>query len=285
MISSRRFSLAGVAVLLAGCGATHVATPEKITPRDQLVSVGKPLVPRSVEVMGIPGTLELSVKDPARPTLPPVLVTLGRAVQREPRDVCFGSYVANQSPADGDVGCQVRGSEPLVLTLGYGFIPNSRPLARLTTMWGQVRRGVNVVQLVGPGAVRRSVPLSTHRMFLVAFSPFARGAVQLRLKLADGTWFTHAFTLPLTHGEAGSWPRTRRRGAVFNYGIGENIVQKSYRQLIAQLGPPLKTFPKPRGVRCIYYDIVGYETGWTFCFKGRQMVGAAGNQAAPAGAQ
>jgi hypothetical protein len=33
-------------------------------------------------------------------------------------------------------------------------------------------------------------------------------------------------------------------------------------------------------VRCIYYDIVGYEHGWTFCFHGQAIVRAAGNQPA-----
>ncbi len=46
---------------------------------------------------------------------------------REPRDVCLGTFTGNQRPPDGDVGCQVRGSEPLVLTLEYDFIPGSSP--------------------------------------------------------------------------------------------------------------------------------------------------------------
>ena len=52
-----------------------------------------------------------------------------------------------------------------------------------------------------------------------------------------------------------------------------------------QFGPPLRSYVGPNGVHCIYYDIVGYDRGWTFCFKGQAMTSAAGNQAAPAGAR
>jgi hypothetical protein len=123
-----------------------------------------------------------------------------------------------------------------------------------------------------------------HRLFLAAFSSSATGVYTLCAYLADGSTFSHAFTLPLGHREAGPWPGLRRRGALFNEGIGENIVTRSYNQIIRRFGPPLEAFTKPGGVHCIYYDVIGYETGWTFCFHGQGMVGAAGNQRAPAGA-
>jgi hypothetical protein len=224
------------------------------------------------------------VEDPARPAAPPFVVTLGRAVAREPRDVCFGTYVTNESPEEGDVGCQVRGSEPLLLAFGDADIPHSSPLARFTTAWGQAAPDVDRVELIGPGATRTQLRLSTHRMFLVAFAPLARGAFRLVLDRAHRPPFTHSFTLPLGPGGVGAWPQVRRRGAVFNYGIGENIVSESYRQIIKQFGPPLRTFTRPHGIRCIYYDVVGYENGWGFCFRGQSMVGADGNQPPPAGA-
>jgi hypothetical protein len=276
-------ALAGGVLILAGRGAGRtVAGFAGSKPRIKAFAVGAPVSARPVEVMGTPGTAEVRVEDPARPASPPLFVTLGHAVAREPRDVCFGTYVANESPEDGDLFCQIRGSEPLVLTLGYGFIPYSEPVLRFTTVWGQVNSDVDRVELIGPGATLR-LPLSADRMFMAAFSPSARGAVRLVAQLADGSSFTHAFTLPLTPGEAGVWPRLRRRGAVFNAGIGENIVTKSYRQIIREFGPPLSTFSRSRGVRCLYYDVVGYEHGWTFCFHRQTMVGAAGNQAPPPG--
>jgi len=282
-MSACRAALAVVLLIAAGCAssATRSAHAPTRAPAEAL-AVGKPLAPLPTEVMGIPGTRELVVHDPARPSAPPVFVTLGRKVPREPRDVCFGSYVANESPEDGDVICQVRGSEPLILTLSDAFIPHSVPVLTFMTIWGQASADVIGVQLLGPGGARTPLPLSVHRMFLVAFSPAAPGTYRLSARLTDGTAFTHVFELPLTRGELGGWPRITRRGAVFSDApIGENIVSKSYAEIINELGPPLETITRPDGVRCIYYDIVGYENGWLFCFRGEQMVGAAGNQAPP----
>jgi hypothetical protein len=31
----------------------------------------------------------------------------------------------------------------------------------------------------------------------------------------------------------------------------------------------------------VYYDVIGYATGWVLCFRGQRMVSAAGNQTAP----
>jgi hypothetical protein len=221
------------------------------------------------------------VKDPARPALPSLLLALVRGVPRDPRDICFGTYTANQAPSDGDVSCQVVGKTPLALALGESFIPTSVPLARFVAVYGQANRDVARLELVGPGSRRRSLPLSAHRLFLAAFSPSARGTVHLRAQLADGTAFSHTFSLPVTRTESGTWPRTRRHGAVFDYEVGENITTESYRTIRRRFGSPLRTLRKPGHVRCAYYDIVGYTTGWLFCFRGERMLGASGNQPAP----
>jgi hypothetical protein len=120
-------------------------------------------------------------------------------------------------------------------------------------------------------------------MFLAAFSRTARGEWRLSVRLARGSPLQYSFRLPPNSRELGAWPRVRRRGAVFNYGIGENMVSQSLDQIVRQFGPPLRTYLRPHGVRCIYYDVVGYDSGWTFCFKGQDMTGAVGNQAPPAG--
>jgi hypothetical protein len=52
-------------------------------------------------------------------------------------------------------------------------------------------------------------------------------------------------------------------------------------QIIRQFGPPLRSFAKRNHTHCLYYDIVGYQHGWTFCFRGQAM--AAGDQPAPPG--
>ena len=231
--------------------------------------------------MGGPATVELRVDDPARPDLPPVFVTLGRPVPREPRIVCLGTYAGNQTPADGDVGCQVRGREPLVLTLQYDFVPGKLSDFAVRHRLRPGKRTGHAPAADRSRATAIAAALGT-RLFLATFSSSATGVFTLRAYLADGSTFTHPFTLPLSRREAGSWPGFRRRGALFNEGIGENIVNESYDQIIRRFGPPLTTSTNPGGVRCIYYDVIGYETGWTFCFHGQGMVGAAGNQRPPA---
>jgi hypothetical protein len=246
-----------------------------------MVAVGEPLRTRPIEVAGRQSIVELGVKDPARPALASLFVALVHAVRGEPGDICFGTYTGNQAPMDGDVACQVIGNAPLALALGENFIPGSVPVPRFSTVYGQADRDVVRLELVGPGARRVSLPLSEHRLFLAAFVPSLRGTIQLRAKLADGTTFSHKFTLPLSRYEFGPWPRTRRRGAVFDYEVGENITSESYRTVRRRFGPPLKTFTKPGDVRCTYYDVVGYPTGWALCFRGEKMVSAAGNQTPP----
>lgn len=178
------------------------------------------LAPQPVDVTGGSGTAELRVQDPGRPGGPGLIVTLVRAVPREPRDVCFGTYTTNENPEDGDVGCQVRGREPLVLTLASQWIPRSSPTHRFTAVYGQAKPGIRQVELMG---------------------------------------------------------------AVFDYEVGENIITKTYRQIIRRFGPPLRGFTKRQPTRCAYYDMVGYQDGWTFCFQGQRIIGAAGNQPAPPG--
>lgn len=236
---------------------------------------------RPIEVAGRQSTVELSVKDPVRPELSSLLVALVGRDARQPRDICFGVYAGNQRPMDGDVGCQVVGVAPLVLVLRDAFVPQSVPIQRFITIYGQAGRRVDRVELIGPGTRRVSLPLSAHRLFLAAFAPSARGDVQLRAQLADGATFTHTFRLPLNRQESGPWPRLRRRGAVFDSEVGENITIQSYRTVRRRFGPPLRTFTRPVDVRCAYYDVVGYPTGWVFCFKGQKMVSAAGNQTPP----
>jgi hypothetical protein len=76
-------------------------------------------------------------------------------------------------------------------------------------------------------------------------------------------------------------PAARPRGAVFDFEIGENITNESYRTVRRRFGPPVKTFAGPGNVHCVYYDVVGEATGWVFCFRGQKMVSADGNQTAP----
>jgi hypothetical protein len=39
----------------------------------------------------------------------------------------------------------------------------------------------------------------------------------------------------------------------------------------------------PREPRDVCFGPVGYQTGWSFSFKGQRIIGAAGNEPAPPG--
>jgi hypothetical protein len=247
------------------------------------MAVGEPVHGPVADVLGSAGTLELSAADPTRSSSPLLFAALIRAIAREPRDVCFGVYTGNEHPADGDVGCQVRAADPLVSSVGVAAIPGRVQASLATYVLGQAPSDVRRVELFGPGGAR-TLPLSTHRMFLARFALAARGPVRLVATFASGHRFTRSFNLPLSRGRASDRnPRYRRPGAVFNGEVGENIVGQSFRGIVTRFGAPLKTFSGRGGARCAYYDVVGYPTGWVFCFKHGVMIGAAGNQPPPAG--
>src|SRR5690242_19241515 len=88
-----------VAFVLLSCGSsttTRVSRGHAVA-SDGVVAVGEPLRARPTEVTGRPGTVELGVKDPARPALPSLLLALVHGARREPHDLCFGTYTGNQA--------------------------------------------------------------------------------------------------------------------------------------------------------------------------------------------
>ncbi len=278
---SLRYGLVVAVVLLAGCGGktTPTASGTGGGANAHLVAVGEPVPARAIEV-GSTGTLELRAPDPGRASGPPLRVTLIRPIPREPRDACFGVYAGNESPEDGDVGCQVRGPDPLVSNLGEAAVPGGASPA--TYVLGQVPSKVMRVDLIGLGGTR-ALPLTSSGVFLARFSSSARGPVRLVADLADGHTFVRAFVLPLSRAQLEHPHPHRRPGAVFNDEVGESIVGQSYRRIVSRFGPPLKTLNATSGERCTYYDVVGYDNGWRFCFRHGVMDSALGNQAAPAG--
>jgi hypothetical protein len=242
-----------------------------------------PVHSHAVVVSGPAGTLELRAADPARALGPSLFATLIRAVPREPRDVCFGVYAANESPVDGDVACQVRGHDPLLSIMGATAIPGHIRGSFATYLLGQAPTDVTRVTLIGPDGAQ-ALPLSSHRLFLARFASAARGQVRVVATLADGHELTRIFSLPASVSQANDRrSRYRRPGAVFNDEVGANILRQSYRQIVRRFGLPLKTSTRPSGERCAYYDVVGYPTGWLFCFKRGAMASAGGNQAPPPG--
>jgi hypothetical protein len=272
--------------VIGGCGGSTPRAATKVGVSrggGQLVAVGKPVPGRVVMVLGSAGTIELSAADPGRSRSSSLFATLIRAVKREPGDVCFGVYASNESPEDGDVGCQVRGHDPLVSRVGEVPIPGRVRAVLTTYLLGQAPSDVTRVQLIGPSGTQ-ALPLSTHRMFLARFASATRGTVRLVAEFSDGRRFARAFNLPISGLHAdGRSRRYRRPGAVFNGEVGENIVSQSYRQLVNRFGNPLRTFAGRSAELCAYYDVVGYSTGWVFCFKHGAIVSAAGSQTPPAG--
>jgi hypothetical protein len=207
-----------------------------------------------------------------------VFATLLRPVAREPDDVCFGVYAASGA-GDGDVQCSVRGHDRLADVIG-----ESPGAGSLTYLVGQAPPGVVRLQLLLGLNGSRELRLSAAHMFLATFAQAARGRVELRATLSDGRTLASAFTLPLSSAQMQAFSdRYRRSGAVFNGDVDENILGTPYREIVKRFGPPLATLSNSHGQRCVYYDVVGYDNGWSFCFKHGTMAAAGGTQTAPRG--
>lgn len=241
-----------------------------------LVAVGKPVPVRSVTAGPASGRLQLQALGPGRSSNGDLLATLLRPVAREPDDVCFGVYAAREA-GDGDVQCSVRGPDRLADVIG-----KSPGAGSLTYLVGQAPPGIVGLELLGPNG-SHELRLSAAHMFLATFAQAARGRVELRATLANGRTLTSAFTLPVSSAQMQAFSdRNRRPGAVFN-DIGENILGTLYREIVKRFGPPLATLSNSHGQRCVYYDVVGYDNGWSFCFKHGTMTAANGNQTPPPG--
>ncbi len=244
-----------------------------------LVAVGMPVPVRHVKAGAASGALQLQAPGPERPSHSDLLATLVKPVAREPDDVCFGTYAAGEA-GDGDVQCTVRGRDRLVSVIAETSIPGAGPLSYLV---GQAPPDVTRVELLGFNGSRK-LRLSAARMFLATFSQPARGRVVLRATLSDGRNLTTAFTLPLSGAQMQAFSdRYRRPGAVFDNEIDQNILGTRYREIVKRFGQPLAMLSNSHGERCVYYDVVGYDNGWSFCFKHGTMTAAGGNQVPPSG--
>jgi hypothetical protein len=242
-----------------------------------------PVPVRSVKAGGASGALQLQAVSLRRSSRWGVLATLVNPVAREPDDVCFGVYTAGEDPVEGDVLCSVRGHARLVSVIGEASIPGAGPPRQLSYLVGQAPPGVMRIELLGLDG-SRELRLSAAHMYLATFTQAARGPVELRATLSDGQTLTNAFTLPLSSAQMQAFSdRYRRPGAVFNGEIDENIVGTPYRQIVKRFGQPLATLSNSHGERCVYYDVVGYDTGWSFCFKHGTMTSAGGAQIPPRG--
>jgi hypothetical protein len=244
-----------------------------------LVAVGMPVPVRGINAGAASGTLQLQAVGPGRSSHSDLLATLVKPVAREPDDVCFGVYAAREA-GDGDVQCSVRGRGRLVSVIGESSIPGAGTLSYLV---GQAPPDVIRVELLGLNG-SRTLPLSAAHMFLATFAQAARGRVELGATLSDGRNLTTAFTLLVSSAQMRAFSdRYRRPGAVFNNEIDENILGTRYREIVKRFGQPLATLSNSHGQRCVYYDVVGYDNGWSFCFKHGTMTAAGANQTPPPG--
>ena len=245
-----------------------------------MVALGVPIPVRDINAGAASGVLQLQAVGLGPSSHDGVLATLVDPVSREIDDVCFGVYATGEAPVNGSVLCGVRRRGRLVSVMGESSIPRAGTLRYLV---GQAPPGVTRLELLGLGG-SHTLRLSAARMFLATFREAARGRVELRASLAEGRNLTSAFTLPLSSAQMQAFSdRFRRPGAVFNDEIGENIVGTPYRQVVKRFGRPLATLTKGGGERCVYYDVVGYATGWSFCFKHGTMTAATGSQTPPSG--
>jgi hypothetical protein len=270
-----------IAILVAIAALSLRHGPATRTPTgSNLVAVGTPVPVRGVKAGAASGALQLQAVGLGRSSHWRVLATLVNPVAREPDDVCFGVYAASQDPVDGDVLCSVRGHGRLVGVIGESSISGA---GRLSYLVGQAPPGVIRVELLGANGSRK-LRLSAAHMFLATFAQRARGRVEVRATLSDGRNLTNAFTLPLSSAQIQIFSdRYRRPGAVFNGEIDENILGTPYREIVKRFGQPLVTLSNRHGKRCVYYDVVGYNNGWSFCFKHGTMTAADGNQTPPPG--
>jgi hypothetical protein len=247
-------------LLAAGCEESRSERQASGPEAPAAVSVGQPVPPVEIRKPAR-GTIELRAPGgwfAARLDPPP-----GR-----PRDACVLVGEREKGLLEADTICDV-----LVRDSAASMI---RPLVAGAVLTGVAPRGVRAVRVAGPGRTR-TLPLSAGRAFLAVFRPTASGRVRVVSELERGAT-VRSFSLPLSR----RWSlrlhdRHRRRGAVFNDEIGEQIMQLSYTEVVDRFGPPAR-IRRERGERCAYYEVVGFaEDGWRFCFSATgRMTSAAG---------
>ena len=250
---ARRYAVAVCAVVACGCGEAK----QKVlaAPADPLVSVGRP-VPSQRVTIPRDGTIEL-VGAGLR------LVSLRSP---NPRDLCVATVRVGQHLGEYNESCGVS-----VPGTSYSAVSQN-------VLVGVAGPGVVRVVLHRSGGHRTTLPLSRHRAFMAVLK-LPRGRIWVISESRAGQVSTSRFSLPV-RSLAPHHP-VRRRGAVFNDEIGENILLLSYAQLVRRFGPPARV--RPEGAeRCAYYEVVGQRDGWRFCFDASaKMTGASGNNRIP----
>ena len=283
--SLTRWSVVLVAAAVAGCDQGSDRSPSR--PRSsEVVSVGKPVAPRRVNVFeGLSGAVELRALSPGPRGRPPWFAMFLLPPAGRPRDVCVATGLADSGLAKAGLGeinpiCDVSVRNAATSFITAHGVPD-RYGKPPTVISGVAPPEVRAVRLEGPGGSRK-LPLSAHRTFLAIYAASARGRVRLISELRRGET-VRTFDLPRSSRFTSAGHRSRRQGAVYNDEIGESITELSYRQLARRYGPPA-VLRRERGELCAYYEVVGSpDDGWQFCFKrSGRMASAGGNSPPPA---
>jgi hypothetical protein len=264
---------------LASCGTSAQPRPPAARAHGPL-SVGRPIAPRRVTVPGT-GTVELRAPSPTRGGRPAWLAIVLSTPGADPRDVCIATGLAGRSLGEANTYCAVRALRAAASFVAREGIPD-RYGAAPTLVSGVAPPSVRAVRLTGAGGTR-TLPLSTHRAFLAVYAPSVRGRVRIVSVGRDGP-VTTSFVLPLP----ARWSLRRSRhphrrpGAVFDDEVGENILLRSYDEIVRRFGAPVAVRTE-QGRRCAYYEVVGRpRDGRRFCFAADgRMLSAGGNAALP----
>jgi hypothetical protein len=268
-----------VAVALAACG-TSVEPPRPAARTASPLSVGRPIAPRRVTVPG-PGKVELRALSPTRSGRPTWLAIVLSTPGADPRDVCVATGLARRSLGEANTYCAVRTPRDAASFVARDGIPDRDGAAPIVVS-GVAPPGVRAVRLTG-AAGTRTLPLSAHRAFLAVLAPSVRGRVRVVSVGRTGV-ATRSFVLPLPPRWSLRRSRHphRRPGAVFDDEVGENILLRSYEEIVRRFGAPAAQRTE-HGRRCAYYEVVGRaRDGWRFCFAGDgRMLSAGGNGTPP----
>lgn len=244
------------------------------------MSVGRPIAPRPVTVRG-PGTVELRARSPTGHGRPAWLAIVLSTPGADPRDVCVATGLAGRSLGEANTSCAVRTPRAAASFVARDGIPD-RYGAAPTVVSGVAPPGVRAVRLTAAGGTR-TLPLSTHRAFLAVYAPSVRGRVGIVSVDRAGTT-TSSFVLPLPPRWSLRRSRHphRRPGAVFDDEVGENILLRSYDEIVRRFGAPAAVRTE-HGRRCAYYEVVGRALDdWRLCFAADgRMLSAGGNPALP----
>jgi hypothetical protein len=243
--------------------------------------VGRPIAGRFVRVPA-PGWIELRAASPAARARRVWRLVVLRPPARRSRDVCLVIALERQDLADTDTRCDVWVPRSgAVSFVDMPAIPDrSGPSPMLIS--GVAPPGVRAVRVDGLGGSHR-LPLSEHRAFLAVYAPGVRGKVRLVSERSDRE-IVRTFELPVPQRVyLSAHHEHRRRGAVFDDEVGEDVTSQSYRRVVRRFGPPA-VIRREQGLRCAYYEIVGWASdGWRFCFaRDGHMVSAEGNSPLPA---